>query len=76
MLKGLRYQQEPERAWEELIELSNAVEKRVTRAGIAVAARARQAGIAITEGHLSLSAAQRQSDSVRVAVGGVPRAVA
>ena len=29
VLKGLRYQREPERAWEELIELSNAVEKRV-----------------------------------------------
>ena len=52
VLKGLAYQREPERAWEELIELSNAVEARVTELEQAVAA---PMGLAITEGHLSLS---------------------
>ncbi len=50
VLKGLRYQAEPERAWEELIELSNAVERRVGEIEQAAAG-----AIAITEGHLSLS---------------------
>jgi alpha-L-arabinofuranosidase len=51
VLKGLAYQREPERAWEELLELSNAVEKRVTELEQAVPS----VGIAITEGHLTLS---------------------
>ena len=50
VLKGLRYQHEPERAWEELIELSDAVEKRVVEIE-----QAATGAIAITEGHLSLS---------------------
>ncbi|HYW41566.1 MAG TPA: alpha-L-arabinofuranosidase [Bryobacteraceae bacterium] len=55
VLKGLRYQKEPERAWEELLELSNAVEKRVGELAEAIAATGSSAAIAITEGHLSLS---------------------
>lgn len=55
VLKGLRYQQDPERAWQELLELSNAVERRVTELEQAIAGRDARIGIAITEGHLSLS---------------------
>jgi alpha-N-arabinofuranosidase len=54
VLKGLRYEQEPERAWDELLELSNVVEERVSELEEAIAAGS-SAGIAITEGHLSLS---------------------
>jgi alpha-L-arabinofuranosidase len=54
VLKGLQYQQEPESAWEELLELSNAVETRVSELEGAMAANPRRVGIAITEGHLSL----------------------
>jgi alpha-L-arabinofuranosidase len=54
VLKGLQYQQEPERAWEELLELSNAVETRVAELENAMGANPRRIGIAITEGHLSL----------------------
>ena len=57
VLKGLRYQQEPERAWEELLELAGNVEKRVAEIEQAVAESGSNAGIAITEGHLSLSPA-------------------
>jgi alpha-L-arabinofuranosidase len=49
VLKGLRYQREPERAWEELLELANAVERRV-----AEFEQASTMPIAVTEGHLSL----------------------
>jgi len=55
VLKGLRYEKEPERAWDELLELSNVVEKRVSELEEAIAAVGSSAGIAITEGHLSLS---------------------
>ena len=54
VLKGMRYQREPERAWEELIELSNNVEMRVKELEDAIAASGVKKGIAITEGHLSL----------------------
>jgi alpha-L-arabinofuranosidase len=54
VLKGLLYQQEPERAWEELLELSNAVETRVSELESAMGAHTGKIGIAITEGHLSL----------------------
>jgi alpha-N-arabinofuranosidase len=57
VLRGLRYQREPERAWAELIELSNAVEKRVSELESMVAGTGSPAGIAITEGHLSLAPA-------------------
>ncbi len=49
-LEGLRYEQDPARAWEELLELSDAVERRVTEIE-----QATTKPIAITEGHLSLS---------------------
>jgi alpha-L-arabinofuranosidase len=54
-LKGLRYQEEPERAWQELLELSSAVEKRVSELEESMAGYDARIGIAITEGHLSLS---------------------
>jgi alpha-N-arabinofuranosidase len=50
VLDGLRYQQEPARAWKELVELSDVVERRVSEIE-----RATTKPIAITEGHLSLS---------------------
>jgi alpha-L-arabinofuranosidase len=56
VLKGLEYQQEPERAWEELLELSNFVETRVSDLEHAMGPNHRKIGIAITEGHLSLGA--------------------
>jgi alpha-L-arabinofuranosidase len=55
VLRGLGYQKEPERAWEELLELADAVEKRVTEIEQAMAGAAPRMGIAITEGHLSLT---------------------
>jgi alpha-N-arabinofuranosidase len=55
VLKGLRYESDPERAWEELLELSNTVERRVSELEQAIDAAGSRAGIAITEGHLSLS---------------------
>jgi alpha-L-arabinofuranosidase len=55
VLKGLRYEKEPERAWQELIELSNRVESRLSAMEEAVSAQSKTAGIAVTEGHLSLS---------------------
>jgi alpha-L-arabinofuranosidase len=55
VLKGLRYQRDPERAWEELIELSNVVEARVAELEEVIAGQGSAAGIAVTEGHLSLS---------------------
>ena len=55
VLNGLRYQKEPERAWRELLELSDAVETRVSELEAVIAAQGSAAGIAVTEGHLSLS---------------------
>jgi alpha-N-arabinofuranosidase len=55
VLKGLRYQKEPEVAWQELLELSNNVENRVSQLDEVVGAAHADIGIAITEGHLSLS---------------------
>ena len=55
VLKGLRYEQDPERAWEELLELADNVEKRVTELEQAISAFDKRIGIAITEGHLSLT---------------------
>jgi alpha-L-arabinofuranosidase len=55
VLKGLRYEKDPERAWQELIELSGRVESRLSAMEEAVAAQSKKHGIAITEGHLSLS---------------------
>ena len=55
VLAGLRYEKEPERAWHELLELSDVVEKRVAELEETIAAVGSKAGIAITEGHLSLA---------------------
>jgi alpha-L-arabinofuranosidase len=55
VLKGNRYQQDPERAWEELLELSANIERRVTELEQSIASYDKRFGIAITEGHLSLS---------------------
>jgi hypothetical protein len=55
VLRGLRYQAAPEQAFEELLELSNNVEKKVSLLEATLAAHKSKAGIAITEGHLSLS---------------------
>ena len=54
VLDGLRYQQEPQRAWEELLEMSKAIEVRIQELEQVLSARESQAGIAVTEGHLSL----------------------
>jgi alpha-L-arabinofuranosidase len=51
VLKGLRYESDPERAWAELLELANDVERRVSEIEEAAGKHA----IAITEGHLSPS---------------------
>jgi alpha-L-arabinofuranosidase len=50
VLRGLRYQRDPQRAWEELIEMTEVVERRVREIE-----QACTGPIAITEGHLSLS---------------------
>jgi alpha-L-arabinofuranosidase len=55
VLKGLRYEKDPERAWEELIEMTGRLETRLSEMESAVGAQSPTAGIAITEGHLSLS---------------------
>lgn len=54
VLAGLRYQADPERAWQELLELSNRVEERLAELEGVIAAEKSSAGIAVTEGHLSL----------------------
>lgn len=55
VLKGLRYEKDPERAWEELLEMTGRLEARLSEMEQVVAAQSPKAGIAITEGHLSLS---------------------
>jgi hypothetical protein len=54
LLRGNRYQQQPERAWQELLELSNNVERRITELEQVISSQGSRAGIAVTEGHLSL----------------------
>lgn len=54
VLRGLRYQRDPERAWMELLELSDVVERRVSELEAVIADSGQKKGIAITEGHLSL----------------------
>ena len=54
VLSGLRYQSDPQRAWQELLELSNNVESRIAELEDVIAAQNSSAGIAVTEGHLSL----------------------
>ncbi|HEY3839672.1 MAG TPA: alpha-L-arabinofuranosidase [Bryobacteraceae bacterium] len=55
VLKGLRYEKEPERAWQELIQMTARLETRLTEMEQVVSAYSPKIGIAITEGHLSLS---------------------
>jgi hypothetical protein len=55
VLKGRAYQQEPERAWEELLELSLWIETRLREFEEVVDSVSPKTGIAITESHLSLS---------------------
>lgn len=54
VLAGMRYQAAPELAWEELLELSNKVEARIGELESAIDDAGSHAGIAVTEGHLSL----------------------
>ena len=54
VLRGNLYQKEPQRAWEELLELTNTIENRISELESAIAADPR-IGIAVTEGHLSLN---------------------
>jgi alpha-L-arabinofuranosidase len=53
VLNSLRYQREPERAWAELLEISNAIEPRIQQLEEAILAHP-HTDIAVTEGHLSL----------------------
>lgn len=55
VLRGLRYQGSPERAWQEFLELADNVEKRVRSLREAVESRRSRVNLAVTEGHLSLS---------------------
>lgn len=54
VLQGLRYEREPERAWDEMLELSNQIEARVSEVEEVVRSKGSKARIAVTEGHLSL----------------------
>lgn len=54
VLDDSSYQQEPERAWEELLEISNRVEAKVKELEDVISSERSSAGIAITEGQLSL----------------------
>lgn len=54
VLSGLKYQKDPQAAWEELLELSAVVEKRVAELEQVLSAGRFNQGIAVTEGHLSL----------------------
>jgi alpha-L-arabinofuranosidase len=54
VLSGWKYQQEPEQAWDELIELAKRVESRISEFEQIVSSASPAMGIAVTEGHLSL----------------------
>ncbi len=54
VLSGVEYQQAPERAWEELMEMTGRTEKRLTAFEQVLDSCKSSVGIAITEGHLSL----------------------
>jgi hypothetical protein len=54
VLDGMKYEKAPEQAWAELLRLADRVESRLTEFEQAVAATGSKAGIAVTEGHLSL----------------------
>jgi alpha-N-arabinofuranosidase len=53
-LSGPRYQSNPHRAWQELLELSNKIETRIQELEDTIAEQRSPVGIAVTEGHLSL----------------------
>jgi alpha-L-arabinofuranosidase len=54
VLRGWEYQKDPELAWQELLEISNAIEPRIKELEEVMGSQRAQIGIAITEGHLSL----------------------
>lgn len=54
VLKGTRYRERPEQAWEELMEIFATIEPRLQQMVAAVKAHGNGHKIAITEGHLSL----------------------
>jgi alpha-N-arabinofuranosidase len=55
VLKGLLYQKDPERAWEELSEMTDRLEFRLKEMEAVITSQSPNTGIAITEGHLSLT---------------------
>ena len=56
VLRGPKYQSAPEQAWQELMEMTAArIEKKLLALEEVLAGRKSNAGIAITEGHLSLA---------------------
>jgi alpha-L-arabinofuranosidase len=55
VLRGNLYQREPERAWEELIEISRRTEARLVELEQVLDAKRAPHGIAVTEGHLSIA---------------------
>lgn len=54
VLRGQRYQNEPERAWDELLGLSRGIEARLVELEGVLDAKRAATRIAVTEGHLSL----------------------
>ena len=54
ILPGMRYQRDPERAWHELLDISERLEKRISELEQVIDAQGAKAGIAVTEGHLSI----------------------
>ncbi|MBL8233883.1 MAG: alpha-L-arabinofuranosidase [Bryobacterales bacterium] len=53
-LRGNRYQKDPAAAWDELLELTNVVEKRVTEFEQVLSSQGSKHLLTITEGHLSM----------------------
>jgi alpha-L-arabinofuranosidase len=54
VLRGRRYEERPEQAWEELMGLADNIETRLSECQQVVSSQSSRTGIAITEGHLSL----------------------
>lgn len=55
VLHGRAYQHDPARAWAELLEISDGIEERLIELEQVMAMNGSTAGIAVTEGHLSLA---------------------
>lgn len=55
VLRGFEYQRDPERAWEELLELTGTVERRLLAMRQVVEAHGPRVGLAVTEGHVSFN---------------------